>query len=120
MPKVDFALLAPTILAGGSGTRLWPVSRAAFPKHLVELFGEESLLQTTARRALGVAPADRVVTVAAAGQAVLISRQYQMIDARLQRHLLLEPSARNTAAAVALAALHAEAAFGPEAVMWVC
>ena len=49
--------LAPTILAGGSGTRLWPVSRAAFPKHLVELFGEESLLQTTVRRALGVAPA---------------------------------------------------------------
>ena len=51
------ATLVPTILAGGSGTRLWPVSRAAFPKHLVELFGEESLLQTTARRALGVAPA---------------------------------------------------------------
>ena len=47
------ANLVPTILAGGSGTRFWPVSRAAFPKHLVELFGEESLLQTTARRALG-------------------------------------------------------------------
>ena len=97
------ANLAPTILAGGSGTRLWPVSRAAFPKHLVELFGEESLLQTTVRRALGVAPPDRVITVAAAGQAVLIRRQYQAIDPRLQDHLLLEPSARNTAAAVALA-----------------
>ncbi|HEX6014566.1 MAG TPA: mannose-1-phosphate guanylyltransferase/mannose-6-phosphate isomerase [Geminicoccaceae bacterium] len=114
------ATLVPTILAGGSGTRLWPVSRAAFPKHLVELFGEESLLQTTARRALGVAPADRVVTVAAAGQAVLVRRQYQAIDPRLQEHLLLEPSARNTAAAVALATLHAEAAFGPDSVLWVC
>ena len=114
------ATLVPTILAGGSGTRLWPVSRAAFPKHLVELFGEESLLQTTARRALGVAAADRVITVAAAGQAVLIRRQYQAIAPALQEHLLLEPSARNTAAAVALAALHAEAAFGREAVLWVC
>ena len=114
------ATLAPTILAGGSGTRLWPVSRAAFPKHLVELFGEESLLQTTVRRALEVAPANRVITVAAAGQAVLIRRQYQAIDPALQDHLLLEPSARNTAAAVALAALHAEAAFGPDTVLWVC
>jgi mannose-1-phosphate guanylyltransferase/mannose-6-phosphate isomerase len=120
MPLSFSATLAPTILAGGSGTRLWPVSRAAFPKHLVELFGEESLLQTTVRRALEAAPADRVITVAAAGQAVLIRRQYQAIDPALQDHLLLEPSARNTAAAVALAALHAEAAFGPEAVLWVC
>jgi mannose-1-phosphate guanylyltransferase / mannose-6-phosphate isomerase len=120
MTTASIANLVPVILAGGSGTRLWPVSRAAFPKHLVELFGEESLLQTTARRALGVAPAERVVTVAAAGQAVLISRQYQVIDPGLQQHLLLEPSARNTAAAVALAALHVEAAFGPEAVLWVC
>ena len=75
MPVPRSVTLAPTILAGGSGTRLWPVSRAAFPKHLVELFGEESLLQTTVRRALGVAPAGRVITVAAAGQAVLIRRQ---------------------------------------------
>jgi mannose-1-phosphate guanylyltransferase/mannose-6-phosphate isomerase len=114
------ATLAPTILAGGSGTRLWPVSRATFPKHLVELFGEESLLQTTVRRALEMAPASQVITVAAAGQAVLIRRQYQAIDPALQDHLLLEPSARNTAAAVALAALHAEAAFGPDTVLWVC
>jgi mannose-1-phosphate guanylyltransferase / mannose-6-phosphate isomerase len=120
MTIADFSSLAPTILAGGSGTRLWPVSRADFPKHLVELFGEESLLQTTVRRALGVAPPERVITVAAAGQAVLVQRQYQAIDARLRDNLLLEPSARNTAAAVALAALHAEAAFGPETILWIC
>ena len=117
MTTAGFSSLAPTILAGGSGTRLWPVSRAAFPKHLVELFGEESLLQTTVRRALGVAPPERVITVAAAGQAVLIRRQYQAIDPRLQDNLLLEPSARNTAAAVALAALHAETTFGPETIL---
>lgn len=112
--------LVPTILAGGSGTRLWPVSRAAFPKHLVELFGEESLLQTTVRRAMRAAPPARIQTVAAAGQAVLIRRQYGAIDPGLLDHLLLEPAARNTAAAVALAALHAEAAFGPDSVLWVC
>lgn len=112
--------LVPTILAGGSGTRLWPVSRAAFPKHLVELFGGESLLQATARRALRAAPAGRVMTVAAAGQAVMIWRQLAAIDPALLDHLLLEPSARNTAAAVALAALHAEAAFGGGSILWIC
>ncbi|MFL5331935.1 MAG: mannose-1-phosphate guanylyltransferase/mannose-6-phosphate isomerase [Geminicoccaceae bacterium] len=120
MTTAPAANLAPTILAGGSGTRLWPVSRAAFPKHLVELFDEESLLQTTVRRALAVAPPERVITVAAAGQGVLIRRQYQAIDPRLQDNLLLEPSARNTAAAVALACLHAQARFGPETILWVC
>jgi mannose-1-phosphate guanylyltransferase/mannose-6-phosphate isomerase len=112
--------LVPVVLAGGSGTRLWPVSRAAFPKHLVELFGEESLLQTTVRRALAVAPAGRVVTVTAAGQAVLVRRQLEALDGALLRHVLAEPSPRNTAAAIALAALHARAEFGPGSVLWIC
>lgn len=120
MTETFTAPLVPTILAGGSGTRLWPVSRAAFPKHLVELFGEESLLQATARRALRAAVPERVITVAAAGQAVLIRRQLGALDRRLLEHLLLEPVARNTAAAVAVASLHAQAAFGPESVLWVC
>jgi mannose-1-phosphate guanylyltransferase len=108
--------LVPVILAGGSGTRLWPVSRAAFPKHLVELFGEESLLQTTVRRALAVAPAGRVVTVTAAGQAVLVRRQLERSTARCSATCWPEPSPRNTAAAIALAALHARAEFGPGSV----
>lgn len=112
--------LVPVILAGGSGTRLWPLSRAAFPKHLVELLGERSLLQTTAVRLLRTAPAGRLVTVAAAGQAVLVRRQLGALDPELLGHVLLEPSARNTAAAVAFAAVHAIRAFGPESVLWVC
>lgn len=120
MPDLTPFAIVPVILAGGSGTRLWPVSRAAFPKHLVELVGDESLLQTTARRVLRVAPAGRVITVAAAGQAVLVRRQLGALSPALLDHLLLEPVARNTAAAVGLAALEARAAFGPEALLWVC
>jgi mannose-1-phosphate guanylyltransferase/mannose-6-phosphate isomerase len=112
--------IVPVILAGGSGTRLWPVSRSAFPKHLVELVGERSLLQATALRLLRLAPPQRLVTVAAAGQAVLVRRQLQALAPALLDHLLLEPVARNTAAAVALAALHVEASLAADAMLWVC
>ena len=114
------AKLVPVILAGGSGTRLWPVSRAAFPKHLVELFGEESLLQTTVRRVLRMAPAGRVMTVTAAGQAVLVRRQLEAIDPALVSGMVAEPSPRNTAAAIALAAFQAQALHGQGSLLWVC
>jgi len=112
--------LVPVILAGGSGTRLWPISRSAFPKHLVELTGERSLLQGTAERLLAAAPAERIVTVAAAGQAILVRRQLETLDPALLDHILLEPSPRNTAAAVALAALDVEARWGGRSLLWVC
>jgi mannose-1-phosphate guanylyltransferase/mannose-6-phosphate isomerase len=67
-----------------------------------------------------VAPAERVVTVTAAGQAVLVRRQLEALDEALLGHVLAEPSPRNTAAAIALAALHARAEFGPGSVLWVC
>jgi mannose-1-phosphate guanylyltransferase/mannose-6-phosphate isomerase len=112
--------IVPVILAGGSGTRLWPVSRAAFPKHLVELTGSQSLLQATAERVLRTAPADRVITITAASQAVLVRRQLQACAPALTENLLLEPLPRNTAAAVGLAALHAARKWGGSALLWIC
>ncbi len=110
----------PVILAGGAGTRLWPVSRETMPKHLAQIIGEESLLQLTAKRLMSEAPADQLITVAARHQDLLIRRQLAAIDPALATHRLLEPIGRNTAAAIALAALYARKTFGAEAVLWVC
>ena len=112
--------ILPVVLAGGAGTRLWPVSRETMPKHLARIIGEESLLQLTAKRVMAHAPADHLITVAARHQDLLIRRQLDAIDPALTRHRLLEPVGRNTAAAIALAALHARKIFGGDAVLWIC
>ncbi len=92
--------IRPVILSGGAGTRLWPLSRAGRPKQFLALAGEESLLKATARRAEAWgAP----IVVAAREQALAV--RAEVPDARL----VLEPCARGTAAAVALAALAADA-----------
>ncbi|MGZ8328119.1 MAG: mannose-1-phosphate guanylyltransferase [Allosphingosinicella sp.] len=90
--------IRPVILSGGAGTRLWPLSRAGRPKQFLALAGEESLLKATARRA---AAWGAPIVVAAREQALAV--RAEVPDARL----VLEPCARGTAAAVALAALAA-------------
>jgi mannose-1-phosphate guanylyltransferase/mannose-6-phosphate isomerase len=108
------------ILAGGSGTRLWPVSRDTMPKQLALLTGDQSLLAQTAQRVLARARPDQVITVGAKAQDFLVRRALEAVDPALARHRLLEPVGRNTAAAIALAALHAQRHFGPDALLWVC
>lgn len=110
----------PVLMAGGSGTRLWPVSREILPKQLVALAGDDTLLQRTARRFLKVAPAGDVVCVGAEPQAFLVRQQLEAVDPDLAGRMILEPAGRNTAAAVALAALHARAEGREDAVLWVC
>lgn len=91
--------ITPVILSGGSGMRLWPLSRLGRPKQFLALTGELSLLEETALRVSG-AGFERPILVGSAGQEDELSR----IDATLT---ILEPAPRNTAPAVALAALAA-------------
>ncbi len=110
--------LVPVLLAGGIGSRLWPTSREFYPKQLLDLTGQGSLLQQAVRRALAIAPADRVITVTLESQYFLIFDQLREVASGLGENVLLEPEGRNTAAAVTLAALHAAERFR-DPVLWV-
>ena len=112
------ATLIPVILAGGVGTRLWPTSREIYPKQLLDLTGEETLLQQAARRALAAAPPGQVVTVTTETHYFAVLDQLGDVAGDLGRHVIAEPAGRNTAAAIALAALYAAARFD-DPVLWV-
>ena len=97
--------IVPVILSGGSGTRLWPMSRPERPKQLLALTGTETMLQQTARRTVGGRFAAPIV-VANASHADEVERQLDAVGAT-PAALILEPAGRNTAPAIALAALAA-------------
>lgn len=94
----------PVILSGGAGTRLWPLSRERRPKHLIQLTGETSLLQQAASRALDADRFAPITVIASAEHQAIIAEQLRSLDACLPT-IVLEPVARNTAAAAAVAAL---------------
>ena len=110
--------LVPVLLAGGVGTRLWPTSREAYPKQLLNFAGAESLLQQAARRALTASTPDRVVTVTTETHYFAVHDQLAEVAGGLGRHVIAEPAGRNTAGAIALAALYAEQHFS-DPVLWV-
>jgi mannose-1-phosphate guanylyltransferase / mannose-6-phosphate isomerase len=101
-------MIQPVVLCGGAGTRLWPLSRKSFPKQFVPLIGNKSLLQLTLERVaqLGSLAAASVICVAAEEHRFFVAEAMQ--DAKVSGSLILEPTAHNTAAAMALAALAAE------------
>jgi mannose-1-phosphate guanylyltransferase len=98
--------IVPVILSGGSGTRLWPMSRPERPKQFLALTAAETMLQLTAARAHGDAFAAPIV-VANAAHADQVETQLAEIAASPQA-IILEPAGRNTAPAIALAALEAD------------
>lgn len=94
--------IVPVILAGGKGTRLWPLSRETYPKPLLKLLGEHSLLQNTIQLAQQINPTHFLV-VANAQHQFLIKNQVAELQLTAKMDMLLEPISRNTAASVALA-----------------
>lgn len=102
--------LQPVILSGGSGTRLWPLSREQYPKQLLQLTGNATMLQDTALRVR-----DFVGSIEVADEPIVVcNEEYRFITAEQMRacgcatgHILLEPVGRNTAPALTLAALQA-------------
>jgi mannose-1-phosphate guanylyltransferase len=96
--------ITPVILSGGSGTRLWPLSRTGRPKQLLPLTHDETMLQLTARRADDPVRFAPPIIVASAAHADEIEEQLLGIGV-MPSALILEPAARNTAPAIALAAL---------------
>ncbi len=97
--------IVPVILSGGSGTRLWPVSREAYPKQFLPLVGEDTMLQATWKR---------VAQIAGAAPIVVANQEHRFMAAEQLREcnvtpqaLILEPIGRNTAPAIAIAALQA-------------
>src|SRR5690348_2321636 len=108
--------IVPVILSGGSGTRLWPVSRESFPKQLWSLISERSMLQETALRAVGPAFAPPIV-VCNQEHRFLIAEQLRAAGIESAR-IVLEPVGRNSAPAIAAAAVLV-AQSEPDAVLWM-
>jgi mannose-1-phosphate guanylyltransferase len=105
--------IIPVILSGGGGTRLWPMSTPAQPKQFLALTGEDTMFQMTVARTLDPARFGAPIVVANAAHADMVEAQLGTIAATL----LLEPCARNTAPAIALAALAAPHPSAPLLVM---
>ncbi|MEM7610314.1 MAG: mannose-1-phosphate guanylyltransferase/mannose-6-phosphate isomerase [Pseudomonadota bacterium] len=96
--------IIPVILSGGSGSRLWPASRAAYPKQLLKMIGDQTMLQDTALRIQSIEGASGMpIVVCNEAHRFMVAEQLRELGTQAQ--IVLEPEGRNTAPAVALAAL---------------
>lgn len=115
--------LIPVILSGGAGTRLWPVSREANPKPFIQLPDGESLLQKAFLRACDVPHVTEIMTVTNREYYFRTKDEYELSledkVSAIKRSYILEPEARNTAAAIGMAALSCRERYGDDAVMLV-
>lgn len=102
-------MIVPVILAGGSGSRLWPLSRQHYPKQLLKLFGDKTMLQQTILRLSGLSDMGSPIVVCNVEHRFMVAEQLNEIGFP-NSAIILEPLARNTAPALALAAMHAKEA----------
>ncbi|MCB1638953.1 MAG: mannose-1-phosphate guanylyltransferase/mannose-6-phosphate isomerase, partial [Thiothrix sp.] len=110
--------ITPVILSGGSGTRLWPLSRQLRPKQFLPLVNEHTLFQNTVQRLQGIPQLADVLVVCNEEHRFMAAEQLRELGIRHQG-ILLEPIGRNTAPAIALAALHLTQQGQAEALMLV-
>jgi mannose-1-phosphate guanylyltransferase len=104
------------ILAGGRGTRFWPRSRTKTPKQLLNIMGKTTMLEQTVERLTPLIPAARIWTVTNTEQVAALKKQ---LPAAARTRVLTEPLGRNTAAAIALAAVHVRRAAKGDALLAV-
>ncbi|WXL24091.1 mannose-1-phosphate guanylyltransferase/mannose-6-phosphate isomerase [Ectopseudomonas mendocina] len=109
------AILIPCIISGGAGTRLWPVSRESMPKPFIRLEDDQSLLQKTLLRVSALADIGSILTVTNRELLFQTLDHYREIKSSIAQEFLLEPFGRNTAPAIAAAALHVEERYGAQA-----
>jgi len=119
MPHTLTKKIVPVILSGGAGSRLWPISREGHPKPFMKLADGESLIRKTYQRAAALTPGGQVITVTNRDYYFMSKDQWAEIGAGCRHDFLLEPQGRNTAPAIALAAMHVEREFGLDAIMLV-
>jgi len=93
------------VLAGGSGTRFWPLSRELYPKQVLKLAGQETLIQQTVQRMNGLVPPEQISIVTNVRHLDEIKLQLTSINPRFKEQFISEPEAKNTAAAIGLAAV---------------
>lgn len=110
--------IVPVIMAGGKGTRLWPLSRAAAPKQFIQFIGDKTLFQETLQRVSDPALYEAPVVLTNEEFRFLVAEQARELDIGLAA-ILLEPVARNTAAAVAAAATLVSKRFDQDKIMHV-
>lgn len=109
--------IIPVIMAGGTGSRLWPLSRELYPKQFISLNNQYSMLQNTILRLKGLY-VEKPIVICNEAHRFLAAEQLLSIDA-LDRNIILEPVGKNTAPAIALAALSAAKEYGNDSILLV-
>ena len=102
------------IMAGGSGSRLWPLSRQKQPKQALKLIGDRTMFQMAVDRVLPILPPERIIAVTTADQARLLAEQAPRVP---RRNFVSEPDGRGTAPVIGLGGLYAKHLAGGEAVV---
>lgn len=109
---IERSEVVPVILCGGSGSRLWPISREYFPKQFHKLLDKDlTLFQSTVQRAVGATGARRIVALTKDDHRFVVSEQIADLES-IEGRLILEPCARNTAPAIAIAAMDCQETYG--------